>query len=969
MSCEACHIRPVAVDDPGHIDSDNVAEIVFGENARLGGAEPSWDRDTLTCSGTYCHGASLGDGDRPLVWTEVSGNSCGSCHGLPPKTTRAGFHPDDQNCERCHSAVAKPNLEIGDVVLHGDGIVQVEGCNGGCHGDETRGDAAPPRDLQGYESSERVGAHQAHLHTAMAAEVLCEQCHAVPERVDVPSHIDSATPDRAEVIFAGRALDDLATPSYEPDALRCANTYCHGATLGDGTADVNWDDRRNDRCDFCHGMPPTRTRSGFSHTSNDQCELCHEQTSGPDQTIANSALHINGILEVAGECTNCHGDADAARTAPPLDLAGNSTSDEIGAHLAHLEPENSKAVQCGACHVIPADDSTHPVTPNAEGPATVTLSGLGLLGTVTSTYSAGAMRCSDTYCHSGSGATDPAPQWTATFDSDCSACHGMPPPAPHPANDDCVACHDETAGPNQSVSNVDVHMNGQVELNSACNGCHGDVAGDPDNPRSWAPPTGISGRDPAGVGAHQVHLASVITPVRCESCHLVPPDLEHVDTAAPADVALLAGGAYQAADRTCSDTACHLGRSPAWDSTFPDNCDGACHGSPPDTPSHQPDMTSCDSCHQNVAGQIGNFRIVDPTQHVDGDVQVDGGCNTCHGDPAGDQNNPLAWAPPAGIQGRDVAGIGAHQKHLASTIAAVACEDCHLVPTNLGHVDEFAPADVDLLNGGSYDSAARTCADSVCHPVISPAWTATFANVCDGACHDSPPQSASHDGSNGNDCEDCHDTAGPNLTIAIAAQHMNGRVEANGGACNACHGVAGDENDPRNWYPRTDAHAAHFGSTLNLGSMTWCESCHIVPADTAASGHIDDSPNDVVMNQGLGASSGLSPSYNGSTGQCSNVYCHGVTVAGGDNNPSWAGSLNGCAGCHGEPPSQGDHRRDDHREPCVDCHGHDGDAPEHIDVSVNLEFTGQASQVTATYDGTAVRCSGDCHDNHNNERW
>jgi predicted CxxxxCH...CXXCH cytochrome family protein len=93
--CVNCHQVPTEWDD-GHIDGD--AEVVFRGLAVRDGAAPVWDGDT--CSGVYCHGATLAGGDHKVVgWWDTDGaaSRCGACHQL---TDPSG--DPDADCHSCH---------------------------------------------------------------------------------------------------------------------------------------------------------------------------------------------------------------------------------------------------------------------------------------------------------------------------------------------------------------------------------------------------------------------------------------------------------------------------------------------------------------------------------------------------------------------------------------------------------------------------------------------------------------------------------------------------------------------------------------------------------------------------------------------------------------------------------------------------------------------------------------------------
>src|SRR5690606_12320395 len=168
--------------------------------------------------------------------------------------------------------------------------------------------------------------HAVHLydgknHTAFA----CTECHVVPETVDAPGHADERP---AEIFFGELAKTGDRSPSYDPEAQQCSNTWCHGS------ADAVWTNPRSPQtaCGTCHGLPP-----GPPHPQAEQCHTCHGSVIDAEGEIVAPELHVNGIVEyAAGECQECHGDADSA--APPPDTHGNRgvSAVGVGAHRAHL---------------------------------------------------------------------------------------------------------------------------------------------------------------------------------------------------------------------------------------------------------------------------------------------------------------------------------------------------------------------------------------------------------------------------------------------------------------------------------------------------------------------------------------------------------------------------------------------------------------------------------------------------------
>ncbi|HUK88309.1 MAG TPA: CxxxxCH/CxxCH domain-containing protein, partial [Terriglobales bacterium] len=93
IACSACHLVPTEVGSPGHLEIPLPAEVTFSGLALADGAAPVWDRNTATCSATYCHGggaklsADTAAHLQKPVWTGGTAQAfCGACHGIPPST-------------------------------------------------------------------------------------------------------------------------------------------------------------------------------------------------------------------------------------------------------------------------------------------------------------------------------------------------------------------------------------------------------------------------------------------------------------------------------------------------------------------------------------------------------------------------------------------------------------------------------------------------------------------------------------------------------------------------------------------------------------------------------------------------------------------------------------------------------------------------------------------------------------------
>ena len=481
ISCSECHLVPATIAQAGHVDP-LPAEVVFGPLAVAGGLQANWDRDAGRCNSTYCHGESLTGGAHTAPeWTRVDGSqkACDACHGNPPPTP----HPQRNKCSACHPQTVLGNGRI-DLAAgnHIDGSIDTGAlaCNG-CHGSDDN--AAPPVALDGSNDTDNpgVGAHQSHLTGgSMRTAIACEECHLVPAAPSDPGHTDSGLP--AELSWGPLATADGQQPSWASDQASCANTYCHGASLSGGSQTVPvWTvvDGSQSACGTCHGNPPPPP-----HSASSNCSACHPQTVLPDGSIDVAAgHHIDGVKDSAAmACNSCHGNAD--NDAPPLSTTGSSDTNDlgVGTHQSHLvDGSIRQAVACDECHLVPTDpdDPAH-----RDGlPAELQFGSLAQNDGASPAWDRATATCTSTYCHGETltigGGLFNQPVWTDTTGTyrSCISCHGLPPPAPHPAANDCSLCH-----PGTVVSGVTIdvaggqHIDGlrqfQVPNNMACDLCH-----------------------------------------------------------------------------------------------------------------------------------------------------------------------------------------------------------------------------------------------------------------------------------------------------------------------------------------------------------------------------------------------------------------------------------------------------------------------------------------------------------------
>jgi len=766
------------------------------------------------------------------------------------------------------------------------------------------------------------------------------------------------------------------------------------------------------------------------------CDLGHLDPPTNDPSASGPSSGCSGA---------CHGEGDLL--APPRDTAGRTDlkSIGIGAHTQHLQGSDwHKRFACETCHIVPVQvgDLGHIFIQGASGlvkdplPAEVVFTGLG----TNATWDHDTATCTNSYCHGdtlhqtdpsnnqsikGAGGTLTQPMWTQVdgTQSKCGSCHGTPPPAPHPQNEDCGLCH-QSMNPGDfavgKISYPELHINGLVEVTSTqpCDTCHGS-GGNSAPPRDAHNNTATSA---PGVGAHAQHMVAKSpwhAPIACNECHLVPgssTDQTHVDQidevyldptlavpGSPTGVGTgaklqIPGATWDASALTCSGTYCHggnksplrdgLAMSPKWTKV-----DGtqvqctSCHGMPPKAP--HPVDSDCGKCHTTMTPG-NNTTITYPNRHIDGNVDVinDKPCDSCHGG----AGNP---APPLDTNNgmsTDLRGVGAHRSHLNPSTwrADITCDQCHKVPASMqsiGHIDTPLPAEVIFGNLAGLTAAwnGTTCSNVYCHgatlksgtgaaggTATRPVWTVVNGaqSQC-GSCHGTPPPPPHPVDS---DCGKCHPTMTPGggLVITDPAKHIDGNLDVNTNQpCNSCHGGVMGNAPPKDTQGNTattargvGAHQAHLNPTSAIAKPVVCTDCHVVPATVTSVGHIDTPLPAEVKFSGR---AGTSPTWNGA--QCSNVYCHGATLTTGP-----AGG--GAGGTATSPLWQ---KVDGTQKQCNSCHGFPPPSPHindsdcgkcHLDVKAglanNMTFLDTTKHIDGNLDVTDNQACNACHGGTNN---
>jgi predicted CxxxxCH...CXXCH cytochrome family protein len=315
----------------------------------------------------------------------------------------------------------------------------------------------------------------------------------------------------------------------------------------------------------------------------------------------------------AGCAINCHGEDTS--NAPPKSLDGTvaTTAVGVGAHATHMTLASTwhAPILCADCHVVPTAVGS-PGHIDGDNKAEVIFS-------VRAASTWNGTTCTSE-CHGAveKGGSAPNPKWTQVDGTQvtCGSCHGVPPPAPHPADTNCASCHPTMENGSMLFRNPMSHINGVIDLDpntgGGCSSCHGSAA-------SSAPPKDLSG-DTAptaqGVGAHAKHAGTSDwhREIACSSCHLVPVtdgDPKHRDGDNIAELkfdGLNPVGTYNRATASCGTSYCH----------------GNGRGSNGTVAWTTPGAKTCTSCHATSGtGMSGRHR-----KHIADENMT---CSECHG--------------------------------------------------------------------------------------------------------------------------------------------------------------------------------------------------------------------------------------------------------------------------------------------------------------------------------------------------
>ncbi len=668
LSCADCHGGTVN----GHMNGSvawvlNKRNVRFGDlaaykgvfNGSTGTTAPSSSYGS--CSNVYCHSSVQGNGgigDPATHGTPTWGGgalTCATnCHGDLPATGSHGKHVGSMgygDCTTyCHTnggdeSAAHANGTINVTInkaAYGSGANYSQGNNppqtGGygtcsavyCHGSYAGGNSLAPTWGGGAVACGAchkatvadppvTGSHERHTGTgAGELHLTCNKCHGA-NGAGQTGHQDLRVQwnlERTDPKFGNtasyRSAQSGSTGAKAPSAAmgNCSSVYCHSNVQNSTGTTV-----------FTSYATPTWGASGVS------CGSCHANPN-------TSGSHVSHNTVYANDCTLCHtgaGSGSANHGNNKIDIVFNST--RVGTSGAY-----------------------------SQGSHTPGSGGFGY--------------CSSTYCHGSlTRAQTTTMSWAAnriTYDT-CTICHGIP------------------QGP--AVENG---TSAEYLRSPGANGTGTDTEGQ-------------SAATDKQVGAHRAHLATsdqytmskYSGVIACTNCHDVPAPSApggHVNSSRPAEVtfanSLLASAngstpAYNSTTGRCTNVYCHGGNMPSdgvnppitnatvtWNDTayltgsasLTADCD-KCHLSPATSQTHSGVTTfsQCTPCHPHLSS---NGTFSDPSKHINGILEADVSCMSCHQDGEGSRRNMTTE-----ISGNPAWG---HKKSENGVWHAEDCAVCHM---------------------------------------------------------------------------------------------------------------------------------------------------------------------------------------------------------------------------------------------------------------------------------------------------
>ncbi len=708
-------------------------------------------------------------------------------------------------------------------------------------------------------------------------------------------------------------------------------TDCHGAHVdaGDGSTPNVWLIKRNMADDRAPVLfTSTTVKNYMSDDGSGVCQSCHAVPTGSgyqfhltqtNATCNNCHAHdnIKGSFSVDpnNACTACHGYPPLANVAGTGGYAAgyvnapSFTDESNSGHASHASIPYQKA--CMNCH----QGNSHQ-TGTFQDVFVDTTGTVAASGGLVPVYDKSAQSCANVYCHSnayprgGINITKTTPSWNGGKGKiigsagECDTCHSTAGSASptwslshtrhvngYDANPNftCTTCHAKTAAGNSAIFDTmsarSLHTNGQkdVVFNSFANGgiwnqnsalcsnlyCHSNVQGS------------------AGIGAPGSYAAVTWNggPMTCGSCHVSMVKLGNISTATGSHRRHVQVYAYDCS--TCHGNGYSVTGNAVIAATHVDGVINVELSGIASTNGAKPNYyqgnnlpgngyANCSNiyCHSNVQGNGGVGLPVTFAAPVWGSAPLP--CGSCHANMA-----------------TSAAATGSHVQHAQT--AGYGCVTCHngagkdpnppftaTVKHANGTIDiSFsgnAAGTVYSKGGGiTPGTGYGSCSAGICHGTATVTWGAALWSSTDlcGKCHGSPAAGAV--------------TAGTPFYTTSYPVKVSASTDAKAGA-----------------------HTSHLTVPAGLTTVFVCADCHgTVTLATAT--HMNGSTNFVWS--ALAQTGGLTPAYSSSTGVCSNVYCHGAMMPGGDTSgtnraPTWNQpflpatlSQAACGACHGFPPS------------------------------------------------------------------
>jgi len=695
---------------------------------------------------------------------------------------------------------------------------------------------------------------------------------------------------------------------------------CHGKDLAGGISTVScFSASRNGIA--CHPGGPSNHPAGWAAADSHgaaakaifsgrngmpHCQRCHG---------ADFSGGISGVscLNSAG----CHGAGILAAHSP------KPWRSAIGART-HTSADASNAAACAVCHRNGANSTRQPST---VAPA----------GTAPGCFN-------NTLCH---GIEGHAPGWNAASQ------HGAAAKGVAGGNTGfvtCTQCHG--SGFNGGTS-------GQSCLSTA--GCHGATVAAPHPARPWKTVGGVTHTSTDTSNATQ-----------CAPCHAnganstrVPRPGDPLGTGGCFNNTLCHGSIGHAVGwGAASQHGAEAKKAPTASTGF-SSCQ-PCHG----VSFNNGSAVSCMKglgCHGLLVNSPHPARpwtstVAGAPSHTGTDTANVGICAICH--TAGANSNVKPPAPASGAAGCfnntlchfHVIPYTAPTAHGAEAKKDLTvCKVCHgtagpnfnggSAPTACSGCHTFAKAHpTDWQGSGTYShrtAGNRANACSICHNITTAGagplagapscFSASFANAngtgATRTCHASGPGNAPHAVPYANHnatartnftyCLGCHQVA---QIAAIPPGCMNCHLSdptVTSSGCTSCH--ASPPNSTA--YPNVAAaHSAHVTANKVATTALSCGDCHsglglgTVDHQVRAKARSAAGRANPVVFSSL-ALIGASATFNDINGQCSNAYCHGAQMPGGDitgsnRSPVWSTaflpvniSVAACGTCHGFPPS------------------------------------------------------------------